>query len=119
MSHCISKLYTIIPIATSIFDISAVPRYAAPGDPLFHLTTETRGRFHDFFALFPQVVAHLEGATPTPTVREAVTGTCRLARVYRDTVALVGDASGGVDAITGEASVSPSSRPSHLERSSV
>ena len=43
----------------------------------------------------------LEGATPTTAVRGAVTGTRRLARVYRDTVALVGDASGGVDAITG------------------
>ena len=31
----------------------------------------------------------------------AVTGTRRLARVYRDKVALIGDASGGVDAITG------------------
>ena len=64
-------------------------------------TTETRVRFHDLFALFPQVAAHLEGAIPTTAVRGAVTGTRRLARVYRDTVALVGDASGGVDAITG------------------
>ena len=65
------------------------------------LTTETRVRFHDLFALFPQVATHLEGATPTTAVRGAVTGTLRLAHVYRDTVALVGDASGGVDAITG------------------
>jgi flavin-dependent dehydrogenase len=65
------------------------------------LTTETRVRFPDLFALFPQVAVHLEGAVPTTAVRGAVTGTRRLARVYRDTVALVGDASGSVDAITG------------------
>ena len=65
------------------------------------LTTETRVRFPDLFALFPQVAAHLEGAPPTTAVRGAVTGTRQLARVYRDTVALVGDASGSVDAIAG------------------
>jgi menaquinone-9 beta-reductase len=65
------------------------------------LTTDTRVRFHDLFALFPQVAAHLEGAAPTTAVRGAVTGTRRLARVYRDKVALIGDASGGVDAIAG------------------
>ena len=65
------------------------------------LTTETRVRFPDLFALFPQVAVHLEGAVPTTAVRGAVTGARRLARVYRDTVALVGDASGSVDAITG------------------
>jgi flavin-dependent dehydrogenase len=58
-------------------------------------------RFPDLFSLFPQVAAHLEGAAPTTAVRGAVTGTRRLARVYRDKVALVGDAAGGVDAITG------------------
>jgi menaquinone-9 beta-reductase len=65
------------------------------------LTTETRVRFHDLFALFPRVAVHLEGAAPVTAVRGAVTGTRRLAHVYRDNVALVGDASGGVDAITG------------------
>src|SRR6185295_8752521 len=39
---------------------------------------------------------------PTTAVRGAVTGKRRLERVYRDNVALVGDASGSVDAITGE-----------------
>jgi flavin-dependent dehydrogenase len=65
------------------------------------LTTERRARFPDLFAWFPQVAAHLEGAAPTTAVRGAVTGTRRLARVSRDTVALVGDAAGSVDAITG------------------
>jgi flavin-dependent dehydrogenase len=65
------------------------------------LTTDMRVRFHDLFALFPKVAVHLEGAAPTTAMRGAVTGIRRLARVYRDTVALIGDASGGVDAITG------------------
>ena len=66
------------------------------------LTTDSRLRFDDLFHLFPRVAAHLEGAPPTTAVRGAVTGTRRLERVYRDNVALVGDASGGVDAITGD-----------------
>ena len=65
------------------------------------LTTETRVRFPDLFTWFPQVAAQLEGAAPTTAVRGAITGTRRLARVFRDTVALVGDAAGSVDAITG------------------
>ena len=65
------------------------------------LTTERRVRFPDLFAWFPQVAVHLEGAAPTTAVRGAVTGTRRLTRVTRDTVALVGDAAGSVDAITG------------------
>jgi menaquinone-9 beta-reductase len=54
------------------------------------LTTDMRVRFHDLFALFPKVAVHLEGAAPTTAMRGAVTGTRRLARVYRDTVALRG-----------------------------
>jgi flavin-dependent dehydrogenase len=65
------------------------------------LTTERRVRYPDLFAWFPQVAVHLEGAAPTTAVRGAATGTRRLARIYRDKVALVGDAAGSVDAITG------------------
>jgi flavin-dependent dehydrogenase len=66
------------------------------------ITKDTRLRFDVLCQLFPQVAVHLDGAAPTTAVRGAVTGTRRLERVYRDNVALVGDASGGVDAITGE-----------------
>jgi flavin-dependent dehydrogenase len=66
------------------------------------LTSDTRLRFDDLFQLFPRLAAHLENAVPTTVVRGAVMGTRRLERVYRDNVALVGDASGSVDAITGE-----------------
>jgi flavin-dependent dehydrogenase len=66
------------------------------------LTANTRLRFDDLFQLFPRVAAHLEDAAPMTAVRGAVMGTRRLERIYRDNVALVGDASGSVDAITGE-----------------
>ncbi len=51
---------------------------------------------------FPQLASHLDGAPPTSTERGAVTATCRLRAVARDNVALIGDASGSADAITGE-----------------
>jgi flavin-dependent dehydrogenase len=51
---------------------------------------------------FPELQAHLAGATPSSSERGAVTATARLKSVIRGNVALVGDASGSVDAITGE-----------------
>lgn len=51
---------------------------------------------------FPELRARLRGACPTTSERGAVTANCRLRRVWRGRVALVGDASGSVDAITGE-----------------
>ena len=50
---------------------------------------------------FPALHAKLSGASVLSR-RGAITGMHRLPRVYRDNVALIGDASGGVDAITGE-----------------
>jgi len=52
-------------------------------------------------AEFPELADRLAFAETTPE-SGAVTLTCRLERVYRDRVALIGDASGSVDAITGE-----------------
>ncbi|MES1257769.1 MAG: NAD(P)/FAD-dependent oxidoreductase [Acidobacteriota bacterium] len=51
---------------------------------------------------FPVLAARLGGAEPTSSERGAVTATVRLAAVACDNVALIGDASGSVDAITGE-----------------
>jgi len=51
---------------------------------------------------FPELVARLAHAKIASTERGAVTVSRRLPRVYRGNTALVGDASGGVDAITGE-----------------
>lgn len=52
-------------------------------------------------AEFPELAEHLAHAEAGPETG-AVTLTCSFDRVYRDRVALIGDASGSVDAITGE-----------------
>lgn len=51
---------------------------------------------------FPELQARLGDALPLSTERGAATSMHSLRRVYRGRVALVGDASGAVDAITGE-----------------
>ncbi len=51
---------------------------------------------------FPELARRLGNAKLSGKVRGAITRTRGLRRVYRDNVALIGDASGGVDAITGE-----------------
>lgn len=51
---------------------------------------------------FPQLLARLDGAQPSSKERGAATATSRLLAVARGNVALIGDASGSVDAITGE-----------------
>jgi flavin-dependent dehydrogenase len=59
-------------------------------------------RLGEALAQFPELAARLAGAPRATTERGAVTANCTLARVYRGNVSLVGDASGSVDAITGE-----------------
>ncbi len=51
---------------------------------------------------FPELRDRLEGVTTRSTVRGALSVTRRVRQVVRGHVALVGDASGSVDAITGE-----------------
>jgi flavin-dependent dehydrogenase len=51
---------------------------------------------------FPSLAEKLRGAEPLSTGRGAVTGVHRVKRVYRNNVVLAGDASGTIDAITGE-----------------
>jgi menaquinone-9 beta-reductase len=53
-------------------------------------------------SLFPELVSRLRAAEPASTERGAISSTRQLRRIYRDRVCLVGDASGSVDAITGE-----------------
>jgi flavin-dependent dehydrogenase len=50
----------------------------------------------------PQLAQRLQGADIVSTERGALTGNRTLSRVWRGNVALIGDASGMVDAITGE-----------------
>jgi flavin-dependent dehydrogenase len=59
-------------------------------------------RLDTAMAGFPELAGRLEGASSTSTERGAVSATRSLRRVAKGNVALVGDASGSVDAITGE-----------------
>ena len=51
---------------------------------------------------FPQLAARLKGSPQTSSERGAVSATRKLRQVYQRRVVLIGDASGAVDAITGE-----------------
>ena len=51
---------------------------------------------------FPHIADRLEGAAIVSQQRGAVSATCKLERVAEGRVALVGDASGSADSITGE-----------------
>lgn len=67
------------------------------------LLTGRRGRrLGDALAGFPAVARRLANAERSAAARGAVTRTCVMRQVVRENVALIGDASGSVDAITGE-----------------
>jgi flavin-dependent dehydrogenase len=59
-------------------------------------------KFDSLKPQFPKLAARVKCATLANTERGAVTRTRKLPGVYRGRVALIGDASGSVDAITGE-----------------
>jgi 2-polyprenyl-6-methoxyphenol hydroxylase-like FAD-dependent oxidoreductase len=61
-----------------------------------------RLRLEDALGEFPELCARLGNAEHASSERGAITVTRRLRRVYRGRTVLVGDASGGVDAITGQ-----------------
>ncbi len=69
---------------------------------LISSSPKLRLRLNDGLGEFPELCARLENAELASSERGAITITRRLRRVYRGRTALVGDASGGVDAITGE-----------------
>ena len=69
---------------------------------LISSSQKLRLRIEDALGEFPELCVHLENAEYASKERGAITVTRRLRRVYRGHTALVGDASGGVDAITGE-----------------
>jgi menaquinone-9 beta-reductase len=66
------------------------------------LTRDPHQRLDAALALFPELARRLENAPALSEERGAVTVMRRLQRVYRDNTVLIGDASGSVDAITGE-----------------
>jgi flavin-dependent dehydrogenase len=66
------------------------------------ISNDQHFRFDDALRRFPRVAQRLRGKEATTAERGAVTSSRKLKSVYRGRVALVGDASGSVDAITGE-----------------
>jgi len=59
-------------------------------------------RLEESLLAFPELNARLRGVETTSVVRGSVSSNHRLKQVWRENVALIGDASGTVDAITGE-----------------
>jgi flavin-dependent dehydrogenase len=66
------------------------------------VSSRPRLRMEEAWHEFPSLAAHLLNAELSSAERGGITATRRLSRVYRGNVALTGDASGSVDAITGE-----------------
>ena len=66
------------------------------------ISSDPKLRLAEGLGQFPELLARLEGAEYASSERGAITVTRRVRRVYRDRSVLIGDASGGVDAITGE-----------------
>lgn len=80
--------------------------YATPIGPeemsIALVSRDPRLRLDRVRPMFPALFDRLNHAQPLSSERGAISATRRLARVYRDRVVLAGDASGSVDAITGE-----------------
>jgi len=80
--------------------------YVTPVEPeeisLALITRDADARLETALAEFPTLLEHLAGAAAAAPDRGAPAGAHTLNRVARGRVALVGDASGAVDAITGQ-----------------
>lgn len=84
-----------------IFQIYVTP--IAPGEICVALLSgDPHFRLEDALARLPDLAARLRRAVPVTAERGAISASRRLAAVWRGQVALVGDASGSVDAITGQ-----------------
>jgi flavin-dependent dehydrogenase len=66
------------------------------------ISSSPKLRLEDGLGEFPELCARLEDVEHASSERGAITVTRKLRRVYRGRTVLVGDASAGVDAITGE-----------------
>lgn len=66
------------------------------------LVDGSRARWSETMRLFPELRRRLAGAERIAPARGAISMSMRLQRVTRGQVALIGDASGSVDAVTGE-----------------
>ncbi len=79
----------VTPVAEDEICVALISR-----DPKLRLTESLQK--------FPELKSQLDGVDVSSAERGALTATCKLKRVSRGNVALIGDASGTVDAITGE-----------------
>jgi flavin-dependent dehydrogenase len=66
------------------------------------ISRDSHLRFGQALHNFPDLMRRLEGRAPAGAERGAITASSSLRNVVRGRVALLGDASGSVDAITGE-----------------
>jgi menaquinone-9 beta-reductase len=66
------------------------------------ISRDPRMRLEDALREFPRLAGHMRHAEPSSAERGGVTVTRKLDQVYSGNIALIGDASGSVDAITGE-----------------
>src|SRR6267154_2442854 len=66
------------------------------------ISRDVHARFASIGSEFPTLAERFASATLTSSERGAVTMSRSLERVYRGSIALIGDASGSVDAVTGE-----------------
>jgi menaquinone-9 beta-reductase len=66
------------------------------------ISRDPKLRLAEALQRFPELRERLEGSDVSSTEKGALTATCTLKRVSRGNVALIGDSSGTVDAITGE-----------------
>lgn len=66
------------------------------------ISSDPKLRVLDALRQFPALAARFSDVTESSTERGGITASRRLRRVVRGNVALIGDASGSVDAITGE-----------------
>lgn len=66
------------------------------------ISRDSRLRLQDAWRELPWLAGHLRHVQPSSAERGAVTVTRSLHRVYKGNVALIGDASGSVDAVTAE-----------------
>ncbi len=66
------------------------------------VTRDPHFRFESALRVLPLLRDHLAGATPSTREHGAISATSRLHHIAQERVALIGEASGSVDALTGE-----------------
>jgi menaquinone-9 beta-reductase len=91
---------------TEIYWSEKAQAYVTPVGPqeicVVLISNDPNVRFEETLRRFPELLKRLDGAPHASSQRGAATSMFHLKNVHQGNVALVGDASGSVDAITGE-----------------